>query len=64
MKFDSYPRFIKSELYKECLLREISGQELPFNGSAELDQGLKLERPNKVHSFKMIVSFLLFVTST
>ncbi|XP_034233546.1 regulator of G-protein signaling loco-like isoform X3 [Thrips palmi] len=48
MKFDSYPRFIKSELYKECLLREISGQELPFNGSTELDQGLKLERPNKL----------------
>ncbi|XP_026274347.1 regulator of G-protein signaling loco isoform X2 [Frankliniella occidentalis] len=48
MKFDSYPRFIKSELYKECLLREISGQELPFNGSTELDQGLKLDRPNKL----------------
>lgn len=27
MKFDSYPRFIKSDLYKECLLRELSGEE-------------------------------------
>lgn len=27
MKFDSYPRFIKSNLYKECLLRELSGED-------------------------------------
>jgi len=40
MKFDSYPRFIKSELYKECLLREISGEALPVRG--KLDAALQL----------------------
>ncbi|XP_054260544.1 regulator of G-protein signaling loco isoform X2 [Macrosteles quadrilineatus] len=40
MKFDSYPRFIKSELYKECLLREISGEALPVRG--KLDTALQL----------------------
>lgn len=42
MKFDSYPRFIKSDLYKECLLRDISGQELPFTGGEDLDTSLQL----------------------
>ncbi|XP_049804565.1 regulator of G-protein signaling loco isoform X2 [Schistocerca nitens] len=43
MKFDSYPRFIKSELYKECLLRQLSGQELPYTGGEDLDSGLQLK---------------------
>ncbi|XP_063241261.1 regulator of G-protein signaling loco isoform X2 [Bacillus rossius redtenbacheri] len=32
MKFDSYPRFIKSELYKEVLMRDLSGEVLPYRG--------------------------------
>lgn len=57
MKFDSYPRFLRSELYKECLVREISGQELPCTGRDGLDKGLQLhstgESPNhsKVQSY-------------
>ncbi|XP_021917974.1 regulator of G-protein signaling loco isoform X3 [Zootermopsis nevadensis] len=50
MKFDSYPRFLRSELYKECLVRELSGQELPCAGGDDLDAGLQLhstgESPN------------------
>lgn len=42
MKFDSYPRFLKSDLYKECLVQELSGQELPFPGGENLDTGLQL----------------------
>lgn len=44
MKFDSYPRFIKSDLYKECLLREISGEKLPFEG--KIDPALELNVNN------------------
>lgn len=36
MKFDSYPRFIKSELYKECLLRDLEKKELPYQGNLKL----------------------------
>lgn len=47
MKFDSYPRFIKSELYKECLLRDISGQPLPLRGKP--DANLQLHQKPPLH---------------
>jgi regulator of G-protein signaling len=49
MKFDSYPRFLKSDLYKECLVRELSGQELPFPGGEGLDTGLQLHSTGESH---------------
>lgn len=49
MKFDSYPRFLKSDLYKECLVRELSGQELPFPGGEGLDTGLQLHGTGESH---------------
>nr|CAD7463982.1 unnamed protein product [Timema tahoe] len=32
MKFDSYPRFIKSALYKECMVRQLSGESVQYPG--------------------------------
>ncbi|KPU80687.1 uncharacterized protein Dana_GF16141, isoform C [Drosophila ananassae] len=40
MKFDSYQRFIRSDLYKSCVDAEQKGQPLPYNGS-DLDDLLK-----------------------
>ncbi|KAI5705946.1 hypothetical protein M8J75_003350 [Diaphorina citri] len=37
MKFDSYPRFLKSDLYKECLLKEISNEEVTYTPDPALD---------------------------
>lgn len=31
MKFDSYQRFLKSDIYKECALLEIQGKPLPYS---------------------------------
>lgn len=36
MKFDSYARFVKSPLYRECLLAEAEGRALPEPGSSRL----------------------------
>lgn len=49
MKFDSYPRFLKSDLYKECVVRELSGQALPFPGGEGLDTGLQLHGTGESH---------------
>lgn len=62
MKFDSYPRFIKSELYKECLLRDISGQPLPLRGKP--DANLQLHQNPPLHqslSTNVSESFLILV---
>lgn len=40
MKFDSYQRFIRSDLYKNCLLAEEKDQPLPY-GAESLDALLK-----------------------
>lgn len=56
MKFDSYPRFLKSDLYKECLVRELSGQELPFPGGDNLDTGLQLHGTGSSHSHSKVQS--------
>ncbi|KAH8381578.1 hypothetical protein KR093_008672 [Drosophila rubida] len=40
MKFDSYQRFIRSDLYKSCVDAEQKQQPLPFTG-ADLDELLK-----------------------
>lgn len=36
MKFDSYARFVKSPLYRECLLAEAQGRPLREPGSLRL----------------------------
>lgn len=41
MKFDSYQRFIRSNLYKSCLEAEAKHQHLPYPGGDQLDVGLR-----------------------
>ena len=42
MKFDSYPRFLKSALYQDCLARDMRGQTLPYPGDESLDPDLRI----------------------
>ncbi|XP_069507637.1 regulator of G-protein signaling 14 isoform X2 [Ambystoma mexicanum] len=35
MKFDSYARFVRSQVYQECILAEVEGRTLPVFGSAQ-----------------------------
>ena len=30
MKYDSYTRFLKSNMYKECIMNEMEGKSIPF----------------------------------
>lgn len=41
MKFDSYQRFIRSDLYKSCLEAESHKKPLPYPGGDKLDVGLR-----------------------
>lgn len=41
MKFDSYPRFIRSNLYRSCLQAEEKGEPLPLSGD-NLDELFKM----------------------
>lgn len=41
MKFDSYQRFIRSNLYKSCLEADTKNQPLPYPGGDQLDVGLR-----------------------
>lgn len=67
MKFDSYPRFIKSELYKECLLRDISGQPLPLRGkpdaNLQLHQNPPLHQSLSTNVSESLLSLVQFINS-
>ena len=44
MKFDSYPRFLKSDLYRQYLVADMEGLPLPFEE----------EKPDKGKLFKKV----------
>ncbi|XP_054708318.1 regulator of G-protein signaling loco-like [Uloborus diversus] len=46
MKFDCYQRFLKSTMFKECLLREIQGQKEPslYDGQSEAASSCENEK--------------------
>lgn len=43
MKFDSFSRFLKSDLYKESLLADMGGTPLPINGQDQCDPQLAVD---------------------
>ncbi|XP_073826162.1 regulator of G-protein signaling loco-like [Musca autumnalis] len=52
MKFDSYQRFLRSDLYKQCLQAEKKGKSLPFSGD-NLDELLKTTNFSESASLKL-----------
>ena len=43
MKMDSYQRFLKSDLFKACMLAEIEGRPLPVELTAETSKHVPCE---------------------
>ena len=41
MKFDSYPRFLKSDLYRQCLVADLENCPLPFEETEEDEKEFK-----------------------
>jgi regulator of G-protein signaling len=35
MKLDSYTRFLKSNMYKECIMSEMEGKSIPYTKSIQ-----------------------------
>lgn len=52
MKFDCYQRFLKSDIYKQCLQAEKKGKPLPYNGD-NLDELLKTTNFSESASSKL-----------
>lgn len=52
MKFDSYQRFLRSDLYKQCLQAEKKGKSLPYSGD-KLDDLLKTTNFSESASSKL-----------
>ena len=51
MKFDSYQRFLKSEIYKECVLLELQGKPLPYQNDSGCDDVTSSSSHTSVSSF-------------
>ena len=52
MKLDCYPRFLKSDLYKECLHLEQQGKPLPFQFDSKKDEfDFSFKQDDSSHSF-------------
>ncbi len=41
MKYDSYPRFLKSDIYKDCIRKEMEGKAISYSKNNE-------EKPNNL----------------
>jgi len=35
MKYDSYPRFLKSDMYKDCIRNEMQGKSISYSKTNE-----------------------------
>lgn len=69
MKFDCYQRFLKSSMFKECMIREMQGQPLLYQGQAQAEDsasndkqklsGELKKRKSLIPWHKCILSFYL-----
>jgi hypothetical protein len=35
MKYDSYPRFLKSDMYKDCIRNQMQGKSISYSKTTE-----------------------------
>lgn len=54
MKYDSYTRFLKSNMYKECIMNEMEGKSIPYTKQSQAQHSL----PNAEERSKTLDSFV------
>lgn len=59
MKFDSYTRFLKSQLYRQCLVNEMEGKPLPIEHREEE----KKEEEEGTSTLKRMVSLVVYIAT-
>jgi hypothetical protein len=50
MKLDSYARFLKSNMYKECIMSEMEGKSIPYTKQAQQASVNNEERSKTIDS--------------
>ncbi|CAF3534888.1 unnamed protein product [Rotaria socialis] len=50
MKLDSYTRFLKSNMYKECIMSEMEGKSIPYTAKSQQSSVNNEERPKIIDS--------------
>ena len=49
MKYDSYTRFLKSNVYKDCIMSEMEGKSIPFTKQQQQQQQQQQHQPPHSH---------------
>ena len=58
MKYDSYTRFLKSNMYKECIMSEMEGKSIPYSKQHQ-QQHVLINSDDRPKASDSLVRFLI-----